>query len=107
MEIDVTATLDRIEFAPSNAVSEILQNIRMILSTPKYSVPLDRDFGVNATMLDEPLPVAQARLTAEIIAAIERWEPRAQVTKVSYADTTTGDANDGVLRPRVRVRIIE
>jgi hypothetical protein len=107
VEVDVTATLGAIEFAPTNTVTEILQNVRTILGTPKYSVPLDRDFGINATMLDEPLPVAQARLTAEIIAAVERWEPRAQVVRVSYADMTTGDANDGVLRPKVRVRIIE
>ena len=106
MEIDVTASLVAIEFAPANTLTEILQNVRTILTTPKYSVPLDRDFGIDVTMLDEPMPVAQARLTAEIIAAVQQWEPRVQVTKVSY-DGDIADGMDGILRPRVRVRIIE
>lgn len=105
MEVDVTATLGKINFSP-DTLTEILQNVRTILSTPKYSVPLDRDFGIDVTMLDEPMPVAQARLTAEIIAAVQQWEPRVQVTKVSY-DGDIADGMDGILRPRVRVRIIE
>lgn len=105
MEVDVTATLGEINFSP-DTLTEILQNVQTILSTPKYSVPLDRDFGIDVTMLDEPLPVAQARLTAEIIEAVQRWEPRVQVTKVSY-DGDFADGMDGILRPRVRVRIIE
>ncbi|GAV24816.1 hypothetical protein ciss_07490 [Carboxydothermus islandicus] len=92
-----------IDFAPSSEVAEILQNVRTIISTPKYSVPLNREFGVAISWLDEPLTVAQARLTAEIITAIEEWEPRVTVTQVSF----DGDPQEGVLRPKVRVRLVE
>ena len=103
MEFEVAATLETIDFHPATALKEILQNVRIILTTEKYSVPLDRNFGITAMMLDMPLPVAQARLNAEIINAVQRYEPRVNVTAVSY----DGDGMDGTLRPRVRVRIIE
>jgi len=52
-------------------------------------------------MLDDPMPIAKAKLTAEIIMAIRRWEPRARVVEVRYE----GDGMDGILRPKVRLEI--
>ena len=94
-----------ISFAPGSTVAEILQNVRTILTTPKYFVPLDREFGLSATMLDDPLPAAQARLTAEIFSAVQKWEPRVRVTRVSYVNDAL-DAMDGKLVPKVRLRIV-
>lgn len=54
-------------------------------------------------MLDEPISIAQARLTAEIISAVWEWEPRVVVTQVTYES----DAREGILRPKVRVRLVE
>ena len=102
MEIDVTATLGEIDFAPANVVVEIVQNVRTIFSTARYSVPLDRLFGVDASMLDRPTPKAMAALQAEIVGAIHRYEPRCRVTRVSF----DGDL-DGRLVPKVRIRIDE
>lgn len=102
MEIEITANMGSIDFGASG-VTEIIQNIRTILATPKYSVPLNREFGVDLTMLDAPLPIAKARFSAEVIQAIQRWEPRAKVIKVTYE----GNATEGILRPKVRVRIDE
>ena len=51
MEIDIlTAELGKINFAPSNIYEEVAQNVKTICTTPKYSVPLDRKFGVDAAM---------------------------------------------------------
>jgi phage baseplate assembly protein W len=102
MELDITEKLEQINFAPPNVVVEIMQNVRTIFTTAKYSVPLDRLFGVNAVMLDKPMPKAIATLQAEIIGAIHKYEPRCEVTKVSF----DGDL-DGRLAPRVRIRIDE
>ena len=102
MEVDVLATLDEIDFAPKDVLTEVIQNVRTICATTKYSVPLDRRFGVDAAMLDAPTPKAMAALQAEIIAAIRKYEPRARVTRVSFE----GDM-DGKLIPKVRVRIDE
>jgi phage baseplate assembly protein W len=102
MEFDVTAKLEYIDFAPVNIAIEIIQNVRTIFTTMKYSVPLDRLFGVESAMLDRPMPEATAALQAEIIMAIHRYEPRCRVTKVSF----DGDL-DGKLIPRVRIKINE
>lgn len=89
-----------IDFAPANEYAEILQNIRTILSTPLYSVPLDRAFGIDASCVDMPLPVAKANIGQKIVKAIRQYEPRAEITQITWeAD------KDGILKPKVQVRI--
>ena len=99
--VDVTAEIKEISFSPTNEVEEILQNVKTILTTTKYSVPLDREFGINAEILDMPLPYVQAKLTAEIISTIQKYEPRVVVNKIIY----NGDGQEGKLIPTVRVVI--
>lgn len=104
MELDITAQLDGIDFGPSTVLEEILQNVKTILATPKFSVPLDREFGLNATMLDSPTPAGMAALTAEVFEAVQRYEPRVKVKKVFF-NPSEADALDGIVRPTVRVVI--
>lgn len=101
METEVLATLDKIEIG-ATGLTEIVQNVRTILTTLKGTVPLDRDFGLNAIFLDNPGPRAMALASAEIPGAVEQWEPRARVTSVEWVDL---DSMDGRLIPRVRIRI--
>jgi phage baseplate assembly protein W len=90
-----------ITLAPATLIEEVLQNISMILSTPKYSVPLDRNFGLSARFLDKPTPVAEARIIAEIIDAIEEYEPRAEIVNITFER----DESIGKLVPRLEVEI--
>lgn len=96
----LTQPVKGVDFAPASEAAEILQNLRTIITTTKYSVPLDRDFGVNAEMLDKPMPVAQAQLQSEIIMAIKTYEPRVTVTGISFTGT-----DEGILIPKVQVMI--
>lgn len=89
-----------ISFSPSSEEEEILQNVRTILATVKGSIPLDRDFGIDASYLDEPIPVAKAKLASEIVTALKKYEPRVKVTSISFTGT-----EDGILKPKVQVRI--
>ena len=102
MEVEVLATQKEINFAPANLVEEVAQNVRTICTTPKYSVPLDRLFGVNAVIVDRPTPRAIAEMQAELIQAIRKFEPRCRVKKVSF----DGDV-DGKLTAKVRIEIRE
>ena len=97
---DVLATVDEVNFNPDK-LSEILQNVKTILTTAKGSVPLDRDFGIDTSLIDLPVPVAKAKLTANIIDAIEKYEPRVTVSSVSFK----GDGEDGIIVPTVKVAI--
>ncbi len=103
MEVSILAgEVSKIDFEPQNVYEEIMQNVRTILATPIYSVPLDRSFGVNVETLDLPMPVAKAKVGQEITTAIRKYEPRVSVTKITWeAD------QDGILKPKVQVRINE
>lgn len=100
MQMDITATLDKIDFAPASEMEEIAQNVRTILTTFQKSVPMDREFGLSAEPSDLPIAAAQAVMTANIVAAINRFEPRAHVIAVDYEGTET----EGVIRPKVRIK---
>lgn len=93
---------DTINFAPATVVEEVLQNVRIILTTIKYSVPLDRQFGIDGHIVDLPIHQAQAVFSAEIFNAIKRYEPRTEIQSISFA----GDQN-GRLRPRLEVSVNE
>ena len=94
---------NHVDFSPEG-VMEILQNVRTILATRKVSVPLDRDFGISWDNVDQSLPAAKMLMRSEVIDAIERYEPRAKVTSVDFAEDVEG-AMDGVLKPIVTVQI--
>lgn len=95
-----TAPMGRISFAPATEEEEILQNLRCILATTKYSAPLDRSFGIDASFVDNPLPAARAKISASVIEAVRTYEPRAEVAAISWEGSP-----DGVLRPKVQVII--
>lgn len=79
-----------IDFAPSTEALEILQNCRMIISTIKNSVPLFRQFGLDAENLDKPISLAQATITAEIARQIATYEPRANLKKCTVTGNLDG-----------------
>lgn len=103
MSYKVNATdLTRIRFNDQGLVSSVLQNIAVILSTPKGSVPQYREFGLSAVFLDKPTPIAKMMMTAEIREAIERWEPRARYVSIEFTERID---QPGTLWPTVEVEI--
>lgn len=98
---EVKVGLQDINFMPSSELEEIAQNVLTIISTTKFSVPLDRGFGIDTQLLDSPLPAVKAKLTAEIVAAVAQFEPRARVTEVLFG----GQPISGFVQPVVRFRL--
>jgi len=96
--------LDKVEIG-AQGQKEIIQNVAVILSTIKGSVPLDRDFGLIADFLDRPIPVAQAMVASEIVAEVEKQEPRVKVTMVVFVEDE--NTMDGVMVPQVSIEIRE
>lgn len=104
MSYKVNATdLTKIRFNDQDRVSSVLQNVAVILSTPKGSVPQYREFGLSAVFLDKPMPIAKMMMIAEVREAIERWEPRAQYVSIEFTERIT---QPGTLWPTVEVEII-
>lgn len=63
---------------------DVAQCVRVILATPRGSVPLNPDFGCDAwAYLDGPMTEARPRIVRAVIDAVERWEPRAELLSVA------------------------
>lgn len=93
--------LSEIDFG-ATGLKEILQNVKIILTTPIWSVPLDRLFGMDFSFIDEPQPIAQNTIMAEVLQKVGRFEPRVQVLGIDYS----GKAIDGHMIPSVRLRLL-
>lgn len=98
------ADLRTLRLNETDTVKSVLQNVAVIIATPKGTVPMYRDFGVNMEFLDLPMPVAQVRMISEVREAVETWEPRATVAGVTFDRSR---AAEGVLVPIVEVEINE
>lgn len=81
---------------------EILQNVRVILSTPVGSVPFDREFGVDFDIVDLPMERAKNKITVEFIKKIKRYEPRVKVKKITFEY----NGNSGILWPKVVLKLV-
>lgn len=98
------ADLKKVRFNETDTVASVLQNVAIILKTPKGSVPMYRDFGLPMDFLDKPMPVARNMLKVAVREAVERWEPRAEVVDVTLAANAS---NPGELNPTVEVKIVD
>lgn len=92
----------RIEFAPQTTAEEVLQNVRTILTTVKYQIPLARDFGISGEAIDMPIQRAQAFLSNEIFMQVKKYEPRAIIESISFSADITGK-----IVPTLEVKINE
>ncbi len=87
-----TASVARVDFGASG-LDEIAQNLRTIVTTATGTCPLFREFGVDFGFVDQPTPVALARFKASVLAAVRKYEPRVEITKVELvADERAGQA---------------
>ena len=98
--------LREINMFPRTTIEEILQNVRMLLTTVQGTVPLDRELGLTNTFIDDPSPRGMMRFAIFALETIQDYEPRVEVTDIDFAPRPD-DAMDGRLYPRVRVRIID
>lgn len=100
------STSGAIDFAPSSLAAELAQNVRTIITTPRGTVPLDRDFGIDFRFIDNPEPIAQMQLRVEIINALKAYEPRAIVRNISFKQDAAA-AQNGKLAPVITLEIAD
>lgn len=85
MALMVNALTQAVVFG-ATGIDEVVQNVRTILTTRKGSVPLDRELGLDFSVLDSPLPKAQAALQSDIFLQVQKYEPRAVITRIAFAN---------------------
>lgn len=78
--------------------NEIIENLNTIITTPQGTVPLDRNFGLDMSILDEPINLVAGKLTVELIRKAQLYEPRVKIREVIFSL----DENNNLI-PKVRV----
>lgn len=71
-------------------LSEIKRNILTLMSTPMFTIPMDRSFGIDYSCVDSPIEVAKNTLSVEIIDKIEIYEPRVTVKNIAFEACDSG-----------------
>ncbi len=89
----------------SEQKADILRCLNVLYSTPLGTVALDREFGLDWSVLDLPLEMAKGRLTIEIIEKIRKYEPRVEVVKVCF-DTQLVEGLNGKLAGKVVLKFV-
>lgn len=84
------------------AEENVRKCLTVLLGTREGEQALDRNFGLNWDFLDMTTAAAKARLTAEIIEKIKKYEPRAKIKSVKFK----ADVN-GLLSPVLEVGVVD
>ncbi len=94
---------DSITLTPKNIAEEIIQNIKVIVTTVMGNVPLERKFGIDGKIIDNPIK-RKSKLIICILESIQDFEPRAEVANIEIIDDI-GSFGKGRLIPKLEVRI--
>ena len=95
-----TLTLADIEIAVDGELAErdeIIRCIQNLALTQSGTVPLDREFGLDASFMGMPIETAKNLLAIELINKIDRYEPRASVKEVDMTGSMDG---------QIRIRVV-
>ena len=69
---------------------DILRCLRSLIMTPAGTVPLDREFGIDHSILSQPIDVAESLIAVEIVEKVARYEPRVSAQAVSLSADVNG-----------------
>jgi len=96
--IDVTS----IQIVSSSKIPQvIIDGLKMLWTTPVGTVALDRDFGINMSFVDMPIPKSKQMFTVEVYAKTKKYEPRISIKKISF---TVGPL-EGKLIPIIEIGV--
>lgn len=92
-----------IEIEPNGNIDpDIIECLNLLYSTPAGTVALDRDFGIDYSFLDSPMPEAKAKYTKEIILKTKKYESRVTVNAVTFSY----DGLNGTLKAKVKINAV-
>ncbi len=82
---------------------EVYRNLQVLYGTETGEQALDRDFGIDINILDNPQEAAKALLTAEFVRKTKQYEPRVRVMRVEWNQDY---AKEGGIIPKVVVSFV-
>ena len=86
----------------TTGILEVMQNVRTVLTTPKGTQPLDREFGISFDFLDSPVLQTRAKAEQECFMAIKKYESRAVLKEIRW----NADIHSGKFWPAVLIQVV-
>lgn len=83
--MNVSYELVGFDYQKKTDIEQIKRNLDCLYSCAEGTCPGDRSFGLNQDFLSLPLPVAQNKLSLEIIQKTEKYEPSVEVMDIQYS----------------------
>lgn len=68
----------------NDLVSSVIQNLLLLVSTRKGTIPMYREFGLPMEYIDKPIDAAMAIMVGEITEAVEEFEPRCKLKEITF-----------------------
>ncbi len=69
----------------------ITEQLELLFGTYKGSMALERDYGIDISVLDRPAKAAEALITSEILTAANKYVPSAEILGVSFDYDNNGN----------------
>lgn len=96
--MEISSKIKLTEDTDEDVINKYQEQLTVLCSTIAGTVPLDREFGIDATCLSQSAEVAEALLSVEIMEKVEKYIPELVVNSVDFEYTT-----DGKLTPIISV----
>ena len=75
--------INRIIIDVDEELKEIESRLKLLLTTPKGTMPMDRNYGIDfEEIIEKSIDVAQNCYATEVIKAVQRYENTVNVTSV-------------------------
>jgi hypothetical protein len=81
----------------ATGLNEVLQNVRIIVTTRIGTVMLDRKFGLDYNFLDAPQDKAQLMMVQQLCMGLTNFEPRVTFSRIQFGINPTTYAMDVTL----------
>jgi len=95
--------LSAVKLGETDHAAAVIQDVAVVLSTRRGSVPLYRNFGLPMRFLDMPANIAEPVMIAEVTEAIQEFVPSAELIQVIPIYDKDNPAR---MKPSVEVRIL-
>ncbi len=82
--IEIGDVIINLEGFAENAADDIRRCLITLYSVRAGEQPLDRDFGIDRSFLDQPMNIAQNMFALEVIEKTKRYEKRVDIERVDY-----------------------
>lgn len=82
--IDVSSVVINLNGFPEDEAEDIRRCLETLYTVRTGEQPLDREFGIDNSFLDQPINIAKNLFTLEVIEKTKRYETRVEVEEVEY-----------------------